>query len=280
MDLAWVVQTPAAALAFKMLATAATVIAAALGAERAGPRLGGLITSLPVSAGPAYVLLALKSDDAFVAASGLGSYTTMAGAAAFLAFVILAGPRLGAIATVLWGFVAWSAAIAATLVLPRGAIVSSLINAAAFAGAFLATRRADAGIVAGRAARGHLDLLLRAVAIGLLVAVVVTVSDAIGPNATGVAALFPVTFLSVTWTLHRRLGGAATAAVMASALKAMIGFALALLVIHIAAEPLGRWWALLLSLATTLGWSAMLLFAPALRGVSRGRRKASSSPSR
>ena len=63
-----------------------------------------------------------------------------------------------------------------------------------------------------------------------------------------------------------RLGGAASAAVMASAVRAMPGFALSLLVLHLAAEPFGAWVALLAMLATSLLWSAGMLAVRATRG--------------
>ncbi|MFO0294453.1 MAG: hypothetical protein ACK51F_14050, partial [Rhodospirillales bacterium] len=72
------------ALAAKMAVTAAIVVAAAVAAERAGPRFGGLIAALPVSAGPAYVFLALKSDDGFIAAAALAGLYANAATALFL----------------------------------------------------------------------------------------------------------------------------------------------------------------------------------------------------
>lgn len=46
-------------------ATAFVVVGATVAAEVAGPFWGGLIVSLPVAAGPAYVMLALQHDAAF-----------------------------------------------------------------------------------------------------------------------------------------------------------------------------------------------------------------------
>lgn len=100
----------------------------------------------------------------------------------------------------------------------------------------------------------------------------VTVSDWIGPSLTGAVALFPMTFTSVGLLIHTRLGGAANAAAMASALVAMIGFMGALVATHLLALPLGRAAALGLALCVSLGWAAALL---AIR-----RRRAGGSPAR
>ena len=66
------------ALAFKMLATALVVVAAAVAAEKAGPRVGGIIASLPVSAGPSFIFLSFQADDAFIATAALASMVAIA----------------------------------------------------------------------------------------------------------------------------------------------------------------------------------------------------------
>ena len=97
-----------------------------------------------------------------------------------------------------------------------------------------------------------------------MVAGVVTASYALGPSVTGTAAVFPVAFTSFAFLLLPRLGGAASAAVMAGAVRAMPGFVLALLALHLCAGPFGAWVGLLAMLATSLAWSAgMLLWRPA-----------------
>ena len=53
-------------------ATALVVVLASVIAEAAGPVLGALAASLPVSAGPTYVFLALTHDTSFVSASAVG----------------------------------------------------------------------------------------------------------------------------------------------------------------------------------------------------------------
>ena len=76
---------------------------------------------------------------------------------------------------------------------------------------------------------------------------------------------FPVAFTSFALVVLPRLGGGIAAAIMVSALRAMPGFALALLTLHLAAEALGIGAALAVSLLPSLLWSALLMLA-------RGRR--------
>src|SRR5262245_14472128 len=61
------------ALALRMAVAAAFVIAASMIAGRSGPVIGALVATMPVSAGPAYVFLALDHDAAFIADGALAS---------------------------------------------------------------------------------------------------------------------------------------------------------------------------------------------------------------
>src|SRR5438874_13563608 len=60
-------------LALRMAITAAFVVTASVITERSGPVIGALIATLPISAGPSYVFLALDHDAAFIAEGALAS---------------------------------------------------------------------------------------------------------------------------------------------------------------------------------------------------------------
>src|SRR6185437_7920595 len=60
-------------LIVKMAITAGFVLAATITAERAGPLVGGLVATLPIAAGPAYVFLALDHDAQFISQSAVAS---------------------------------------------------------------------------------------------------------------------------------------------------------------------------------------------------------------
>ena len=78
-------------LAIKMVIAATFVISATIAAERAGPTIGALIATLPVSAGPAYVFLALDHDSHFISQSALASLALNASTAVYaVAYVLLA----------------------------------------------------------------------------------------------------------------------------------------------------------------------------------------------
>src|SRR5215468_6324983 len=102
------------------------------------------------------------------------------------------------------------------------------------------------------------DFVLRAGLVALLVGVIVTLSFQIGPTGSGVLAVFPVIYASIMLILHRRIGGPATAAVLANAISGLAGFGTALLTLHLTAEPLGSALALVLALGVSVAWNAAI----------------------
>src|SRR3981189_3025175 len=81
-------------LALRMAVTAAFVVSASVITERSGPVIGALVATLPISAGPSYVFLALDHDAAFIAEGALASLPINA-ATIFLGltYVVLAQRR-------------------------------------------------------------------------------------------------------------------------------------------------------------------------------------------
>ena len=63
-------------LLIKMAISATFVVSVSFLAQRVGPLIAGLVAALPVSAGPAYVFLALDHDAQFIAESALISMMT------------------------------------------------------------------------------------------------------------------------------------------------------------------------------------------------------------
>jgi FtsH-binding integral membrane protein len=81
-------------------------------------------------------------------------------------------------------------------------------------------------------------------------------------------ALFPIIFCSSIVILHPRVGGKATASMVAYAQVAFIGLTLSFVAVHYLAEPLGSWWALAIGLLIAVSWSG-LLFLVRRRSLAR-----------
>src|SRR3954464_8449613 len=81
-------------LGVRMAVAAAFVVSASIVTERAGAVIGALVATLPISAGPSYVFLALDHDAAFIAEGALASLPINAATLFFgLTYVVLAQRR-------------------------------------------------------------------------------------------------------------------------------------------------------------------------------------------
>src|SRR5262249_26272164 len=103
------------------------------------------------------------------------------------------------------------------------------------------------------------DLPIRAGMVAVLVGAIVTLSPHVGPTVTGTLALFPIVLTSLILIFHRRVGGPATATLMANAIPGLAGYGVALLVLHLAVTVVATPAALLLALAVSVGWNAAIL---------------------
>ncbi len=247
------------ALAIKMAIAALFVIGATVAAERAGPAIGALIATLPVSAGPAYVFLALDHDAAFVSYSALASFAMNAATAVYAVAYVLLAQRFGFAVSVPAAFLVWLCLAVLFTGLGDDTLPAFLLNLAVFPVAFLAVRGYRNVRVPPIPIRWY-DFLLRALLVACLAGLVVTLSFHIGPRATGVLAAFPVVFTSIMFILHGRIGGRASAAVLASSMLGLAGFGMAVLTLHLAAVPLGSAAALALALAVSVAWNLSLYF--------------------
>ncbi len=244
-------------LIVKMAITAGFLLAATVTAERFGPLVGGLVATLPISAGPVYIFLALDHDAHFIAQGALGSLVTNAYNVVFaLTYALLAQKRsltvsLGG-AFAVWVALTWvSGVVAWTLAL--AVVLNIVILGFSF---WLSAPLRHAPMP--RVERRWYDLLLRAGMVAVLVGTVVTLSFHIGPTASGNLAVFPIVLTSIMLILHRRVGGPATAAVMSNAVIGLAGFGLAVVVLSLTAERFGSPLALTLTLAVSVGCNLLI----------------------
>src|SRR6202049_3598310 len=234
------------ALVLRMAVTAAFVVSASVITERAGPVIGALVATLPISAGPSYVFLALDHDAAFIAEGARASLPINAATIFYcLTYVVLAQRRSAAVSCA--GAVAVWVVLAALMRTVQWSLAGGLVaNAIAFAICLPLLRRFR-HVRMPLITRRWYDIPLRAGLVATLVAIVTTLSGWVGPGVSGVIALFPVVFTSIMLILHPRIGGPATAAVIANGGWGLMGFGVAIAVLHLAALRFGS--ALGLSLA-------------------------------
>lgn len=241
-------------LALRMAITAAFVISASVITERSGPVIGALVATLPISAGPSYVFLAMDHDAAFIAQGALASLPINA-ATMFLGltYILLAQRNnvvvsLGAAIIVWIGLACLVQMIDWTLV---GGLAVNVVTFAICLPLMQRFRHAKMPLITRR----WYDIPLRAVLVATLVGAVVTLSATIGPAGSGMLALYPIVFTSLMLILHPRIGGAPTAAVIANGGWGLIGFGIAVALMHVTALRFGSAIALSMALATCVAWN-------------------------
>src|SRR6266852_2745171 len=195
-------------LALRMAITAAFVVTASVITERSGPAIGALVATLPISAGPSYVFLALDHDAAFIAEGALASLPINA-VTIFLAltYVVLA-QRQSALVSFSGAIMVWIALATLSRTVHWSLAGGVLANAIAFAICLPMLRRFRQ-VKMPPITRRWYDIPLRASLVATLVATVVTLSGWVGPSVSGTIALFPVVFTSMMLILHpahRRAG--------------------------------------------------------------------------
>ncbi|HTC99217.1 MAG TPA: hypothetical protein VK734_15905 [Bradyrhizobium sp.] len=244
-------------LGFRMLVAAAFVVSASFIAEHSGPAIGALVATLPISAGPAYVFLALDHDSAFIAQGALSSLPINA-ATIFLGLTYtLLAQRHGLFLSYGAAAAVWIA-VAAVVGSTHWSLAGGLIvNAVAFAICTPLMQRYRHAKMPPVARRWY-DVPLRASLVAALVAAVVTLSGRVGPSISGILALFPAVFSSMMLILHPRIGGPATAAVVANSAWGLMGFGLGIALLHVGALYLGSVAGLSLGLATCVSWNLAL----------------------
>jgi hypothetical protein len=241
-------------LALRMAVTAAFVVSASVITERSGPVIGALVATLPISAGPSYVFLALDHDAAFIAEGALASLPiNVATIWLALTYVVLA-QRRSALVSCAGAVVVWLvlAALSRTVQWKlAGAVATNAVTFAICLPLLQRFRHVKMPLITRR----WYDIPLRASLVATLVAAVVTLSRWVGPSVSGVIALFPVVFTSMMLILHPRIGGRPTAAVIANGGWGLIGFGIAIAVMHVTAPRFGSAVALGLALTTCVSWN-------------------------
>jgi hypothetical protein len=238
-------------LIVKMAVTAAFLLAATITAERAGPLIGGLVATLPISAGPVYVFLALDHGAHFIGQAALGSLVTNAVNVAFAVTYALLAQKRSMSVSLAGAYIVWLGAFYAAAQVPWTLPLALVLNVVVIAVSLWIVQPLRHVRVGAVRARWY-DLLLRAAMVAALVGTVVTLSYTIGPRLSGNITVAPIVLTSIIIILHRRIGGPATAAIMANAVIGLGGFGVAIASLYLTADRLGAPLALSLTLALSV----------------------------
>lgn len=252
-------------IAVKMAIGASVVIAATITAERAGPLIGALVATLPVSAGPSYFFLAFEQDAQFFSQSALGSLLLNASTAVYATTYVLLSQRNPFIVCVPAAMIAWLGSFFLFSYFARCATAALAVNVVIFTTCFVLVQRYRDVRMPKIKLRWY-DFAFRAGLVGTLVGVILLLHSVMGPLLTGALAAFPIVFTSMMLILHKRYGGPACAAVMANGIIGLVGFGIAAYFLHVSVISLGVPLALTIAFCITIAWNLGVF---ALRGVKR-----------
>ena len=182
------------------------IAAITLAGARFGPRVAGVLTGLPVVAGPIVLFLAIEQGAAFAARSATA---TLAGEASLAAFCVLYGwtaLRASAVTSVAVG---WAGFAASTFLLDRWSPPLAVASITALATPLFVTMamprtaapHAMTDVTAG-------ELALRMAAGVVLMLGLTGVAQALGPRLSGLLTVFPIATTVLAVFSHRAHGAA------------------------------------------------------------------------
>jgi hypothetical protein len=246
------VETIWLALGAKMVTTAAIVVVTCLVVERAGPVVGAMVATLPVSAGPAYAFLAVEHGAGFIAASTPASVASLTATAIFATVYGALARRRGRLVSTAGALAVWIVAATVLRAVAPGLGAASLAAAVVFPTCFGIVAPWRRALVTGTVRSSPWDIPVRAGAAMLLVGATLVAGQFLGAEAAGELALAPVVMTSLAVLLYPRIGGPAAAAVMVNTLPGLLGMALAAMLLGLTAVRFGATLSLLLALAICL----------------------------
>lgn len=224
-------------LALKLLLAPALVVASSLAARRWGPRLGGILVTIPIVAGPILLILCLEHGAVFAAQAATAATAANVALALFALTLILAVDRVPWWAAMV---TAWVVVLLADLGLAQisaSAWVALVAAVLALHGVQYVLRRLPDVPVAG-AQLPWWDLPARAVATGALVLTVTGIAAAAGPTLSGVLAPFPIALSVVCAFAAAHTGRVGVIGLLRGIVPGLDGFALFCFVL---AVTLDRW---------------------------------------
>jgi uncharacterized membrane protein (GlpM family) len=245
-------------LALKMAMTATIVVIISVVVERSGPFIGALIAALPTAASAAYIILAFEHPPEFIAASAVGSAAATAAVSVFCLVYAILAQRHGVVLSVGVSIIVWFIAAAALRLTTWTPLTATILNIVVFGITVPASWRYRTSGPPPKLLRRPYDIPLRAIASAITVVAVTALSFRIGSFASGMLAVFPIVMGCSIVILHLRVGGVASASMMAHAQIALNGLWLGFIAVHFLIPPFGVWGAFGLGMLVCIAWSGGL----------------------
>ncbi len=255
-------ELPFGAIALRMCAVAVVVVSVALISERVGAFFGAMVASLPTYTGPLFVFLAMDFPPEHVARVSVAALAACGVIPVNILVYGLLARRGRLVSTSLLGaFAAWFDC-ALFVQFYDWSLVEALIFAIPIfaVGLLLAPHFMDATpLKAGE--RSWIDLAVRVFLVTSVVGMVNASSPFLPAQLTGILSIIPIVTASLIIVLHGRIGGPATAALLAHTVGGLIGMLLALSFVGLTIVQWGPVLSLSIALAICVSWNLMLIAA-------------------
>ena len=223
-------------LALKLLLAPALVVLSSLAARRWGARLGGILVTIPIVAGPILLIIYLEHGGRFAAAAATAATLANVALAVFALALILLVDRVPWWLAML---ISWVLVLLTDLGLarvPMPAWLALVAAVLALHGVQFVLRKQPRDAVIS-IAMPWWDLPLRAVATAVLVVLVTAAAEATGPALAGVFAPFPIALSVVCAFAAAHSGHPGVIALLRGIVPGLDGFALFCFVVAVTIEP-------------------------------------------
>ncbi len=245
-------------LLLKLLLAPALVVLSSVAARRWGPRLGGILVTIPIVAGPILLIIYLEQGAAFAAQAAT------AATAANVALAVFAVALIVFVDRVPWWLamvLSWIAVLITDLGLARVPVPAWVALPAAVlalhAVQYLLKRQQTAAAVATR--MPWWDLPARAVATAALVLVVTGAAAAVGPELAGVLAPFPIALSVVCAFAAAQTGRVGVIGLLRGIVPGLDGFALFCFTVAVTIDRIPGWASFTLATLLNVGLAMILI---------------------
>jgi hypothetical protein len=263
---------PLTALAVRMGAVAVFIVIVALISERAGPFFGAMVASLPVYTGPVYIFLALDHPPQFLERVSTASVAAFAVIPIYLLiYGLLAHAGRSMLVSLATSSTAWLACAVFVQLYDWSLPEAVLFAVPIFGAAILLAPRFTDAVPLKAGARSWIDLAVRVLLVTIVVGIVNALSPFVPTQLTGILSIMPTVTTSLILVLHNRIGGPATAALLAHSIGGMIGMLMAITLVAATVVRWGPTLSLSVALAICVSWNLMLIAAKHGRTLFRGR---------
>jgi hypothetical protein len=243
----------------KLILTAFSVVAASVVVERAGPVIGALVVTLPVTMWPAYLFLFHEHDANYLAASGQVGLAVNAASAPFMLLYLMLAQQRGPMLSLILAVAAWMAFAFLVRSHDYTLLGAGLLNLAVYPLCIALSMRFS-NVRVQPVARRRYELPLRTALVCALMGAVLVLSHIGGAGAAGMIAVYPISTTSTMLLLHARIGGRASAAVIANGLWGLFGVGIGLFMMTLTAPRWGGAVGLAILLAVPVTWNFSVWF--------------------